>query len=98
MKNPPHFNLCFESPLGFLNIICTQDEVKALRFEETLQPQQPNTLTKLVKRQLAEYFTKKRKKFDLPLAPEGTPFQEKVWEHLLKIPFGHTISYRKLSQ
>ncbi len=98
MKNPQHFNQCFESPLGFLNIISTKDEVKALRFEDTIQPQQPNTLTELVKRQLSEYFAKKREKFDLPLAPEGTTFQEKVWEQLLKIPFGQTISYRKLSQ
>ncbi|HLR37023.1 MAG TPA: hypothetical protein VK084_03175, partial [Chitinophagaceae bacterium] len=91
MKNQQHFNLCFESPVGFLNIISTQEAVKELRFEETIQPQHPNALTEVVKKQLSEYFAKKRKNFDLPLVPEGTPFQEKVWEQLLKIPFGQTM-------
>jgi len=42
----------------------------------------------LVARQLAEYFSGKRKSFDVKLAPRGTPFQQEVWRALLEIPFG----------
>jgi len=46
-----------------------------------------------VKKQLKEYFSGKRKKFDLKLAPEGTPFQLAAWRQLRRIPYGKTISY-----
>ena len=39
-----------------------------------------------------------RRDFDLPLAPEGTEFQRAVWDELLRIPFGETISYLTLAQ
>jgi methylated-DNA-[protein]-cysteine S-methyltransferase len=43
--------------------------------------------------QLAAYFAGARAPFDLPLAPEGTAFQQRVWAALREIPFGHTRSY-----
>lgn len=46
-------------------------------------------------RQLEEYFSGKRKEFDLPLAPRGTDFQEKVWQELCTIPYGTTRSYKE---
>jgi len=48
--------------------------------------------------QLTEYFAGERKEFDLPLAPAGTPFQQKVWAELCRIHFGKTISYGELAQ
>ena len=48
-------------------------------------------------RQLEEYFTGKRKDFDLPLDPEGTPFMKRVWKRLLEIPYGKTASYREIA-
>jgi methylated-DNA-[protein]-cysteine S-methyltransferase len=47
--------------------------------------------------QLSEYFAGERRAFDLPLAPEGTPFQQRVWTALLDIPYGETISYGELA-
>lgn len=47
--------------------------------------------------QLEEYFAGKRKQFDIPLAPEGTPFQQKVWKQLQRIPFGKTASYKDIA-
>lgn len=47
--------------------------------------------------QLTEYFEGKRRSFDLPLAPEGTPFQQRVWRALHDIPYGQTISYGELA-
>jgi methylated-DNA-[protein]-cysteine S-methyltransferase len=43
--------------------------------------------------QLAEYFSRQRQTFDLPLAPEGTPFQRRVWDAVSQIPYGQTRSY-----
>lgn len=48
--------------------------------------------------QLSEYFAGERKQFALPLAPEGTPFQQQVWTALLSIPYGETISYLELAR
>jgi methylated-DNA-[protein]-cysteine S-methyltransferase len=48
--------------------------------------------------QLKEYFDGKRKKFDIPLDIKGTDFQKRVWNELQKIPYGKTISYKKLSE
>ncbi|MCD8193056.1 MAG: methylated-DNA--[protein]-cysteine S-methyltransferase [Tannerellaceae bacterium] len=47
--------------------------------------------------QLQQYFRGERTAFDLPLQPEGTPFQQQVWQELLKIPYGQTISYKELA-
>jgi methylated-DNA-[protein]-cysteine S-methyltransferase len=49
-------------------------------------------------RQLKAYFAGKRERFDLPLAPEGTPFQRAVWKLLCEIPYGETISYGELAR
>jgi len=48
---------------------------------------------KEARKQLDEYFRGKRTKFDLELAPEGTPFQIAAWKQLRRIPYGETISY-----
>ena len=47
--------------------------------------------------QLAEYFAGERGRFDLPLAPRGTPFQQRVWREIAKVPFGETITYAELA-
>ncbi len=47
--------------------------------------------------QLEEYFAKQRTAFDIPLKLVGTPFQQKVWQQLIKIPYGKTCSYLDLS-
>ncbi|MGY8627288.1 methylated-DNA--[protein]-cysteine S-methyltransferase [Chromobacterium violaceum] len=50
-----------------------------------------------VARQLAEYQAGDRQTFDLPLAPQGTPFQQQVWAALRDIPYGRTVSYGELA-
>ncbi|AOZ52077.1 methylated-DNA--[protein]-cysteine S-methyltransferase [Chromobacterium vaccinii] len=51
-----------------------------------------------VARQLAEYQAGERQAFDLPLAPQGTAFQQQVWAALREIPYGHTVSYGELAR
>ena len=48
-------------------------------------------------RQLSEYFCGQRRAFDLPLALEGTAFQRRVWDALLGIGYGQTVSYGQLA-
>lgn len=43
--------------------------------------------------QLTEYFAGTRTDFDLPIDPDGTPFQREAWDALSRIPFGETVSY-----
>ena len=50
------------------------------------------------RRQLVAYFTGRLRAFDLPLAPNGTDFQRRVWSALREIPFGATISYAELAR
>ncbi len=48
--------------------------------------------------QLKEYFAGKRKQFHLPLNPQGTSFQKKVWDELLKIPYGEVVTYKEIAE
>jgi methylated-DNA-[protein]-cysteine S-methyltransferase len=51
-----------------------------------------------VRAQLTEYFAGTRQQFEVPLHLGGTPFQRQVWQELLRIPFGETISYAELAR
>ena len=55
-------------------------------------------LLKKANQQLQEYLTGKRKIFDLPLAPGGTEFQQKVWNSLQEITYGKTNSYKDIAK
>jgi len=50
------------------------------------------------KRELLEYFAGRRERFDMPLDPQGTPFQRAVWREIAKVGFGETISYAELAR
>ena len=63
---------------------------------EVIENDHPYLKTLIV--QMAEYFSGKRKQFDLPLHTPGTPFQQQVWQALLTIPYGATRSYTEQAQ
>ncbi|NRA44455.1 MAG: methylated-DNA--[protein]-cysteine S-methyltransferase [Oligoflexales bacterium] len=48
--------------------------------------------------QLKDYFSGRRKSFDIPLAPEGTDFQQKVWKQLTQIPWGESNTYGEVAR
>jgi methylated-DNA-[protein]-cysteine S-methyltransferase len=56
-----------------------------------------NAVLAMTRAQLGDYFAGRRRTFDLPLAPQGTDFQQRVWTALRTIPYGATISYRDLA-
>jgi len=63
---------------------------------ECVPGQEPPVLAH-TKQQLDEYFARKRRDFDLPLAPQGTDFQVTVWNALCTIPYGETNSYGQIA-
>ena len=48
--------------------------------------------------QVAEYFAGERGRFDLPIAPRGTEFQQRVWREIAKVPYGLTITYSEIAR
>jgi AraC family transcriptional regulator of adaptative response/methylated-DNA-[protein]-cysteine methyltransferase len=67
------------------------------RFGCAIVPGQHSLLERL-REELNEYFQGMRREFTLPLASRGTPFQDKVWQELRRIPYGQTISYDELAR
>ena len=53
---------------------------------------------RLAAEQLESYLAGELRQFDLPLAPRGTEFQKRVWDELLKIPYGQTRSYKQVAE
>ena len=51
-----------------------------------------------VKKQLLEYLAGMRSRFEIALAPQGTPFQQRVWKEIARIPYGEVITYAELAR
>lgn len=99
------FHTEFESPIGPITLEGDGEHLTGLHFPSHRHwagvpqtSQQSDTLFREVQRQLAEYFAGTRRSFDLPLRPAGTPFQQRVWNELLRIPFGEAVSYAELAR
>jgi methylated-DNA-[protein]-cysteine S-methyltransferase len=94
-----------DSPVGKVLLTANDRAITGLYLEnqkyfpslaETAEA--PSPILDLAQTQLAEYFALQRQRFDLPIAPQGTAFQQQVWQLLQQIPFGETISYGTLAQ
>ncbi len=91
----------YQSPLGLLQISGTKQYISKVHFVEeqhAMQPTQSNTMLQQCTEELGEYFNGQRLAFDIPLYQQGTEFQTKVWNALLNINFGQTISYMTLAK
>jgi methylated-DNA-[protein]-cysteine S-methyltransferase len=89
----------YDSPLGILQLQCSDKFLKSLSFEEEKKsPVKDHKLLQSCSKQLDEYFSGKRKAFNLPLNQDGTEFQQQVWKLLCNISYGRTISYLELSR
>lgn len=92
----------FDSPVGRLLLVVDDSAVIWLGWinEGLGSPKDfddvssgENAISKETLRQLSDYFSGKRKQFNLPLLPKGSTFQKKVWEELYNIPYGQVITY-----
>ena len=97
----------YESPQGRMLLVATEDGVSGLYFDG--QKYFPETAKewkrdgrhaplKQAKRELAEYFAGGRKRFEVALSPEGTPFQRAVWKAISTVRFGDSITYGELAR
>lgn len=90
----------YHSPIGMLRIQAANDLIASVSFTDDLPEISilPNGELARCIGQLDEYFSGKRDHFELRMAPEGTSFQQRVWQELHKIPFGKTTSYMDLAK
>ena len=93
-----------DTPVGKLRLIAgerglrailwgAEDVARIASIDEAELVEGSNAVLDLAVAQLEEYFVGTRREFDLPLDPQGTPFQQSVWMVLRTIPYGRTISY-----
>ena len=88
----------YPTELGWLKVCCRDGAVTALRWvDEPEERQNPSPLTDEAARQVGQYLAGERREFELPLAPEGTPFARRVWRVLQEIPYGHSRTYGQLA-
>lgn len=94
--------LDYDSPIGVLEIIGTDEAISSIMFEEkvvleNVEREDTPTVLKDCYFQLDEYFKGVRQEFTFPIYYEGTVFQKKVWDALTCIPFATTGSYKELA-
>ncbi len=90
----------FDTPVGQMALAGEGDAISRLYLPGLPLPRLASRETPLLARgreELLEYLAGARRDFDLPLAPQGTPFQQRVWAALREIPYGQTRSYRELA-
>ena len=90
----------FDSPVGILALQAEDGAITKRYLPGGALPdggEEESALLRQGREQVLEYLSGKRRTFDLPLAPAGTPFQRSVWRALLAIPYGETRSYRDIA-
>ena len=85
-----------KTPIGPLTLQADEVAVTAIRFGAG-GAQDASPLLDAAEAQLREYFAGARRTFELPLAPHGTAFQQRVWAALRAIPYGETRTYGELA-
>lgn len=93
-----YFTPPFEAPIGLLEIRASDAGITHILFiDEPTMAVSAHPLIERCKAQLDEYFQGRRQTFDVPLAPQGTAFQQRVWLQLRDIAYGETCSYATIS-
>ena len=90
-----------KSPIGQIKITADDNAINSILFvfpDTEMEPENSNDVLLECRKQLNEYFAGKRKVFDVPIYQEGTEFQKKVWNELIKIPYGKTVSYNDIAK
>lgn len=96
------YKLDYESPIGLIEIISTDQMIRSILFSEEEEPRNrvqgetPLVLTECYN-QLDEYFKGERREFTFPYQFEGTAFQNTVWNALKEIPYAETRSYKDIA-
>ncbi len=98
----PKYIKSYETKIGKLTIGSDDNFITHIFFYKDKVPEnieeRETAVIKQAINELNEYFEGKRKNFTVPLNPEGTEFQKKVWKALLNIPYGKTCSYKDIAE
>ncbi len=89
------------SSIGTLSISEKDGAIHRIELIEKIQGSSDDCSSPLLRRaamQIGEYFEGKRRKFDFPIHPEGSPFDMSVWNALLEIPYGTTVNYGEIAR
>lgn len=86
-----------DTPLGPLTVLADGDAIVAINWEICAEPR-PSAVLEHAAEQLQAYFTRRRRGFDLSLAPTGSDFQRAVWKTMSAIPYGETRTYGDLAR
>ncbi|HWV27223.1 MAG TPA: methylated-DNA--[protein]-cysteine S-methyltransferase [Aeromicrobium sp.] len=87
-----------DSPVGGLRLHVSAGLLTAIDFGARVHGRRvDDPVLDLVERQLGEYFAGERTEFDVPLANDGTEFQQKVWAQVRRIPYGQTATYGQIA-
>jgi methylated-DNA-[protein]-cysteine S-methyltransferase len=97
-ESQTRFGTVIDSPVGEITLVAQASGLNLLhwgRYELPVSWRNKNArkIIQDTETQLKEYFSGKRKSFDVPLNPKGTEFQMQVWNELKKIPYGRTLTY-----
>lgn len=96
---PQLFHDHFESAIGLMEITATEYGITRIDFVDKVKVNTTsNQHTEQCKIQLLEYFNNDRQEFSLNCDPQGTEFQQQVWEALLTIPYGQVASYADIAR
>jgi lipid-A-disaccharide synthase len=114
MREAQRFYLNIDTPLGTLRLTSDNDYLLEVNYVEDTKKRLSNKRDKSdnpnniqselpqvildAKKQFEDYFASKRDSFDIPIKPEGTEFQQKVWSELKKIPYGEVKSYGDIAK
>ena len=87
--------------IGRISIIEENNKIIEIKINSDIEKnikQEDTELLKMTSKQLKEYLSGKRKKFDVPLNPNGTDFMKKVWTTLQEIPYGEVKTYKQIAE
>lgn len=87
-----------ETRFGTYYLVGDQQGLRELRREKPDLPEDSSPVLEQASRELIEYLEGRRRHFDVKLEPHGTQFQKRVWDALLRIPYGETRTYGELAR
>jgi methylated-DNA-[protein]-cysteine S-methyltransferase len=90
-----------KSPIGQIKLTADDNSVNAILFvfkDTEMEEENINSVLTQCKKELSEYFSGKRKEFEVPIRQTGTAFQQRVWNELTKINYGATVSYNYIAK
>lgn len=94
------YSSLYTSPIGLLEIKASENAILNINLvkDKTNKCENENVIINKCKQELDEYFSKKRKTFDIPIKYTGTDFQNKVWMKICEIKYGTELSYKDLAK